>query len=127
MVGCRAGRRVPDLNTCWETEGRDLYDGLTCLRDNERLTLRRLLHKLGEMGFGFINVDDLHGIPPRLSLFSLVFRKQNRLDRSFDSSFRQHQLEPSKPSFSAKLSSSNPSCLSAELCVDDSTVGGEEG
>jgi hypothetical protein len=51
------------------------------------------------------------------STYTLAYSRTLCL-HGLDSSFRRHQLELSKPSFSGTLSSSNQSCLSARLCVE---------
>lgn len=54
---------------------RYLDDGLSRLRDNERLSLRRLVDKFRELGFRFVNVYSFHDVQTnKLSLIDLVYQ-----------------------------------------------------
>lgn len=53
---------------------RYLDDGLSRLRDNERLSLRRLVDKFRELGFRFVNVYSFHDVTYELSLIDLVYQ-----------------------------------------------------
>ena len=54
---------------------RYLDDGLSRLRDNERLSLRRLVDKFRELRFRFMNVYRFHDVTPyELSLIDLVYQ-----------------------------------------------------